>query len=238
MPCEKFEELWNATLDARQAPEENAELAAHAAQCRECAEMLSATDLLWQGLETREEPALPEDFAENVLAAFNRPAPLFSRQVRLMAALAVAAAILISVGIYVQSKPAGGPALPGEGTELANDDTIQQDQLIFDPHDVDELAPMLTSIPGLSEDYLAMFRQTGTAVALFPDQFRRVTDANESGMVVDRIRPVAQPVTAAFNALRKTLPGSTVEVPGTPEDAKSSLLLNPLESDLGFLPWS
>lgn len=231
MQCEKFETLWNEALDVRRAPEDDAQLMAHAAECRKCAELLTIADALFIGLEARAAVEPPVDLAQRVLADFNRPASRFTQPALAIALLAMAASIAVAVGLSWQVLPIDDPAqgVPGAAPEVAvNNSPVKSD----DPYDrgpsespAKQLEPVLDSLPGLNADYLAVLRQTGTAVALFPGQVRRVTLSEEPGIVADHLRPVAQPMTAALNALRRTLPGSASEmpeVPGMPDDAKSS----------------
>ena len=247
MQCEKFETLWNEALDARRAPEDDAQLVAHAAECRPCAELLTLSDTLFLGLESRPSLDPPADLAERVLADFNRPASRFARPALVFGLLAMAASIAVAVGLSWQSLPLDDPAgeLPGRGSEIVIQKPVVHSEDPFDrgPYvsPAQQLGPMLDSLPGLNEDYLSVLRQTGTAVALFPGQVRRATLSEEPGMVADHIRPVAQPMTAALNALRRTLPGSASEMPempGLPDDAKSSSYPGSPEAMSGFFRWS
>lgn len=244
MQCEKFETLWNEALDERRAPEDDAQLMAHAAECHQCAELLSNADLLFIGLEGRAAVEPPADLAQRVLADFNRPSSPFARPAVMVALLAMAASIAVAVGLSLQSLPHDAPAndAPGTGAGLA---VIKPPAKSDDPFDrgprdsaVKSTSPALDSLPGLNEDYLAVLRQTGTAVALFPGEVRRVTFSEEPGIVADHIRPVAQPVTAALNALRRTLPGSASEMPGMPDDAKSSSYPSLPDAVNSLLRWS
>jgi hypothetical protein len=229
MQCEKFEMLWNEALDARRAPEDDAELMKHAAECRHCAELLSISDALFTGLEARPAIEPPSDLAERVLAEFNRPAPRFTRNGLVFAVLAVAAAIAVVVGLNWQARPLQDPAgsNPGSAPEIAVETPPAEsmDPFYRGPNASPDrqLGPVIDSLPGFNEEYLSVLRHTGTAVALFPGQVRRATE--QPGVVADRLRPVTQPMTAALDALRRTLPGSASEVPempGMPDGAKSS----------------
>jgi len=238
MQCEKFETLWNEALDERRIPAEDSLLAAHAAQCRHCAEMLSLTDTLFAGLEARPTAVLSPDFAERVLADFNRPAPRLTKSAMVFAVLALAAAVAVVVGLRFQIPAGQNPAIDGlgGGTEVAIEQQKKAERAFeHDPRDrvPMPLAPALESLPGLNDEYLAMIRQTGTAFALFPDQVRRAALSDEPGLVSDHIRPVAQPMTAAWNALRRTLPGSATEMPSMTDDAKSSAYPMQLETIQG-----
>ena len=227
MHCEKFETLWNEALDERRAPEDDAQLMAHAAECRQCAELLTTADALFIGLEGRAAVEPPADLAERVLADFNRPASRFGRPALAVALLAMAASIAVVVALSWQALPLGPPKeLPGVGPGIAvtklpvESDDAYASGLHESP--AQPIEPPLDALPNLNAEYLAALRQTGTAMALFPGEVRRVTFSEEPGIVADHIRPLAQPMTAALNALRRTLPGSASEMPGMPDDAKSS----------------
>jgi len=239
MQCEKFEVLWNAALDERRAPEEDSTLMEHAAVCPGCAGLLSGAELLLQGLDARQEVSPPADFAAGVIAAMKRPPARFSKQTRLIAAFALAAAILVVVGLALLSPDPTSAPTPGTNPDFAQTNTAEQEQFLLDLETAEQLAPMLTSLPGLNDNYLAMLRETGTAVALFPEQLRRASKTDEPGVMSNRIRPVTQPFTAALDALRQTLPGSGSSLPdATPEDPKSSSLPGSSPADLAANRWA
>jgi hypothetical protein len=236
MQCEKFEMLWNEALDERRAPEDDARLVAHAAECRPCAEMLRLTDVLLTGVEARPAIEPPADLPQRVLAELNRPASRFRPAGWAVAALAVAAAIAVVIDLSWQTDSLRSQ--PVEGLETGSQVAIQPaPPQPIDPWErglrdtpLQQLGPALDSLPDFQDEYLSVLRQTGTAVALLPGQVRRATLSTEPGLVADHLRPVAEPMTAAFNALRRTLPGSASEMPGLPDDAKSSSYPGSLKS--------
>jgi hypothetical protein len=119
MNCHEFEDRLHRLLDDRQAPEADGALAAHAAECRPCGQLLTGQRLLLAGLR-RGAAVGPTDrladkrFATAVLADY-RAEPIQAHvldrapgrrvwQVLAWAA-ATAAALAIAVSIYLSSQP-------------------------------------------------------------------------------------------------------------------------------------
>ena len=111
MNCEKFLELISGHIDESNTPEEEARLQAHLASCASCRAILSAYEELDQGLSAlKAEP--PAELARNIMESIRQetPAPRKVRRfpARGIAATAVAAALLLVVGItYLPSLDRG-----------------------------------------------------------------------------------------------------------------------------------
>lgn len=103
MNCQEFEYVWDVVLDAWGAiePVDPARaLDAHAASCSACRAIHARNLLLLQAIRSLGPPAaVPDGFADRVLAAARAPAPkvlsIGARVVRLAAAAAVLAALVV-----------------------------------------------------------------------------------------------------------------------------------------------
>ncbi|MGE0605591.1 MAG: anti-sigma factor [Pirellulales bacterium] len=95
MQCDEFENRLNDLLDARAAPEQDPQLAAHGEECQPCRALLAAERRLLQGLARNTLPTVAADFADVVVRRSRVPV----RPWRKYAAWAVAASLLMAVGI-------------------------------------------------------------------------------------------------------------------------------------------
>src|SRR5436190_4347620 len=106
MHCHEFEERLNARLDDRGNPAADGRLAAHAADCEGCRQLLADHASLFAGLSRMNTSALRRDFARCVVAAA-APAmpPVAARRsvgrtwLALGADLASAAAMLLAISL-------------------------------------------------------------------------------------------------------------------------------------------
>ena len=67
-PCEEYWEALNAFVDGDCSPEEETRLRAHLLECEACREALADLTAMRDGFPSWEEEAVPEGFAESVLA--------------------------------------------------------------------------------------------------------------------------------------------------------------------------
>lgn len=112
MRNELFNQRLQALLDARQAPELDAELRAQAALDDDCRQDLAAQELLFDGLSLQEMPELSPDFARRVVQlAKASPAPSPPRGIsyRFIALGTCAAALLVLITAAVAWRPASTP---------------------------------------------------------------------------------------------------------------------------------
>ncbi len=121
MHCHEFEGRLHRLLDDRQSPEADTLLAAHAAKCRHCGQLLVGQRLLLAGLQRGVAANSSSELTEQVVAAYR--AELVDAQVLGGAAVpggasrrrrawqvlawiaATAAAVAIAVSIYLASQP-------------------------------------------------------------------------------------------------------------------------------------
>ena len=69
MHCVRFEMRLNRLLDDRASPDSDLELVEHARECPDCAELLTANELLLRGIESCDGPFAGPDLAVRVAAS-------------------------------------------------------------------------------------------------------------------------------------------------------------------------
>jgi hypothetical protein len=213
MQCDEFELKLHELLDERRAPASDAPLVDHALKCAECGELLSSYETLLDGLELLPRAETPEYLAQRVLAevvprvhlAGNPPGgkghPTRGR-FRLSpptVASAIAASLLIVVGVTLYNMPpSADPPAPDSTAPVA--------------------VPKHDTKAGKTEPVIA---DRGEPIApeedLVASTARRVTklwqESNVGSDPPEWLDPMARPlipvkdsVSAAFTAIRKTLP--------------------------------
>jgi hypothetical protein len=120
MQCTEFENRLNAKLDDRQRPEVDSLLAAHAAECDDCRQLLSLQAALLAGLSRRNVPPVSREFAQRVVAAVCRPAPAVVASTRparawlaIGAVMASAAVMLLAVSLVRMARRGDAVAIGG-----------------------------------------------------------------------------------------------------------------------------
>lgn len=104
MNCTTFESRLQSLLDERLRPQADNDLLMHADGCAECSHMLAGYELLWDGLELAEPPAMSADFTQRVVGLAepaSLPRQVWSAPVRALAT--VAALILIALAPLTRS---------------------------------------------------------------------------------------------------------------------------------------
>jgi hypothetical protein len=183
MHCVRFEMRLNELLDERASPEADPELLDHAQDCSECAELLAGHDLLVNGLE-RFEPSLGRDFSVRVAAHFADQNRRSSRGRWLGSLAAIATGVLLAVGILhlLNSTP----------------DERGGGGIVINPHGPGSLKADSPSVAPRYADLLAganAWRQRiGEQRPVWVDE------------MADGLKPVADSMSAALHALRRTLP--------------------------------
>ncbi len=106
MQCHEFENRLNTVLDERRRPAADPLLAAHAADCDDCRQLLSLQAALFDGLSQRVSLSPARDFTERVVALAGREMPVLVAKHRsgrtwlaLGAVLASAALMLLAVSL-------------------------------------------------------------------------------------------------------------------------------------------
>lgn len=204
MQCHEFEQRLNDLLDERQSPERDQILAAHAAQCTDCRQLLVGQQVLLEGLRTGPGVGLRDRFAAAVIASHSGHAAATQLAAsRGLGAdnsslgwlvglgLATAAAALVAVSIFLASEPEGpqlaGVAGANQMGGLAGEDTGKS----------------RARAKGLSQ--YTPDGGYGVAIAEF------VPEAVEQFENVERYAPGIRPLRVSFamlwDALRRTIPG-------------------------------
>lgn len=210
MRCEQFEERLDQLLDERRSPCVDPSLAAHAAGCAGCRELLAGCGLLLGALPGLPRPAPSADLAEHVVARATARRPLVVWSGRRAALLAVAALLIVGLMPLVRrAAPPPQPTLPAAAADVAAGHA---------PIPLGRIA--LVSLPAISErEIKVLAHSTGERVALvvmhFPDY--SPADGSDGGAtrpawiepVADGLRPLAESVSGAWHVLRRTVPGAT-----------------------------
>ncbi|HEY2148833.1 MAG TPA: hypothetical protein VGH32_12910 [Pirellulales bacterium] len=185
MHCVRFEMRLNELLDERASPEADRELLDHAQDCSPCAQLLAGHELIFNGLE-RFEPSVPLDFSVRVAAQFADRSRRSWRGRWIGSVTALAAGLLLAIGIlHMLNSPAGDRGLPG--------DRVVTDPAVFGSTKVD-------SRPS---------REVYAQIIDFGDEMRqRIGQQRPEWVaeVADGLKPVADSMSAALHALRRTLP--------------------------------
>jgi hypothetical protein len=71
MQCEQFEWRWQQLTDERRPWDSDPHLVAHSLRCEKCATHAALGDQLLLGLDLDDQPGLPSDFAERVVAVLS-----------------------------------------------------------------------------------------------------------------------------------------------------------------------
>jgi hypothetical protein len=202
MQCEQVENRLNALLDQRRHWARDRELFAHCAACESCRSIARAYAACEEHVELI--PSLPADFATrvltelqpNFLAAADRQASLQTAGRRRIPWqwCAVAAAVFVGVTIALRQPHAPVAATPIQG-ELAIVKTwpihVEFERLLGEDRQLSEV----------------VWKSTGREFAKLPHQVRRAAELSDSSHLTGAIRPVA----AAWQSLRRVLPGESME---------------------------
>lgn len=110
MRCHEFELRLNAVLDDRRDPAADALLAAHAAQCADCRQVLAAQRALFAGLAELAVPPIAGDFSRRVVSQTAVVRRAGGRGYLAMGVVAAtAAAVLLAVAIVWRARDGGTP---------------------------------------------------------------------------------------------------------------------------------
>ncbi|HEV3418471.1 MAG TPA: hypothetical protein VG056_16735 [Pirellulales bacterium] len=185
MHCVQFEMRLNELLDERSSPDADLELVEHARDCSDCADLLAAHELLLDGVETLESPGAGADFAVRVaaeLADARRP----RWRSWIWSVPAVAATALIAVGLW---RVLNAPSYEDGSTARS---------VPSNSH------PVAAGVaPDVTDRY---FQYYGSQAKAMTEEFRgrRIEWVEQ---LADGLKPVADSMSAALHALRRTLPG-------------------------------
>ncbi len=186
MHCVQFEMRLDELLDDRAALDSDWEVLEHARECRECGELLAGHEALLAAHRCIEPPTVGPDFAVRVAAKVarqNRPSQWRSW---MWAAPALAAGFLVAVGVWrVLNERGVGDRSPLDGA-------------------AQQLPAMAGQLAVSSKDgYWRIFAATekGLRDRITPEHLEWVDQ------MADGLKPVADSMSAALHALRRTLPG-------------------------------
>jgi hypothetical protein len=237
MQCQEFEDRLNLLLDERQRPQADPQLAAHAAQCERCCQLLAGQQALLAGLRqwklNREaSPRAAGHFAHRVVAQMkaepalavvvDRPRP--SRRGWLVAAglIATAAAVLLTVTITALNS--------GDGTDVGGAVVLDPDRSpknsspTVTPRQpnrsiaADSPAPRTSHRP-FQPGALSLFAgPSGGYRAAIADVASNLPEAVERLDEVERYAPGIRPIRVSFTMLLEALWRA---IPGLSSDSRS-----------------
>lgn len=237
MHCEKFESRLQEVLDARQRPENDEALLAHADHCESCRELLLAQEQLFAGLELWEAPALSSNFSARVLTAVAEEpilavaVPLKSTSRRRWLGLAIAAALLVAVVPVTRWL-----TMPGAVAPIANDAPAVPQQpapAVVQTPAVPAVQPVMaevappTPMPFSPQQLAAGSEEVLRSLQQLPD-----VPVDQSVERIPGFRPIATSFGVAFHGFRRTLPGGKDAPP--PAENKSPPPTKP-QADSGRL---
>jgi hypothetical protein len=182
MHCVQFEVRLNQLLDDRRDPDSDLELADHARECSDCADLLVGHEMLLQGVATEklDEPAAGRDFAVRVAAEVAGSARDSSWRRWNWTIPTIAAALLLAVAVWHRLGGSNNPAAPGHdgrsGDSLAADDD-------------------------------AAYRGLYARTVKFTEEFRE-RSPQWAEQMADGLKPVADSMSAALHGLRRTFSGA------------------------------
>jgi hypothetical protein len=187
MHCVRFEMRLNRLLDERASPDSDLELVEHARECPECAELLTGNELLLSGIESCDRPIAGPDLAVRVAVELESDWRQSRRRSWSWTVPAVAAGLLLAFGVWHLLKdPSGTGQLPKDHWADRSPRTVM---------------PGVT--PATSNRYYRTFVDgTIELRERFGGQRPEWVD-----QMADGLKPVADSMSAALHALRRTFPG-------------------------------
>jgi hypothetical protein len=182
MNCGQFETRLNLVLDQRRSPAGDPALAAHAAVCADCEQLLADETVLVACLAESYTPLLPRrGFAERVVMAADVAVVHQQRSKRIWLAVGVAlssaAVMLLAISIVWQARQ---PAV-SDGATLAQGEFTEAD--------------LILGAPRFPNNLIAMAVPHGAALRY--EQIERVAPG---------IRPLRESLALLWNTLFRTLP--------------------------------
>jgi hypothetical protein len=175
----------NELLDERASPETDRELLDHAEDCPDCAQLLAGHEMLLRGREWF-EPTIGADFSVRVAVAIGGQNQRSHWRRWVGSFMAIAAGLLMAVGILHML------------TSLGGDQGSRGDRVVNDPR-------LLGPIKAGTRPGEQIYPQI---VALSDEVRQRLEQPPPEWVndVADGLKPVADSMSAALHALRKTLP--------------------------------
>ena len=196
MHCVRFEMRLNRLLDDRASPDSDLELVEHARECPDCAELLTGNELLLSAIETSDGPTAAPDLAVRVAAEFENGWRQSRRRSWSWTIPAVAAGLLLAFGVWHLLKDPSGSSRSGNNPSGSGN--LPKVPLANIPSAVTPDAAHETSSPY----YLTLVAGTKELSERFGSQRPEWVD-----QMADGLKPVADSMSAALHALRRTFPG-------------------------------
>ncbi len=210
MHCVQFETRLNDLLDEREPPGDDRQLIEHARRCDECADLLAGHEMLLADLQslacagsldgprTLRRPAAPVDFSLRVALAVADERRAARRNGWFWLIPALAASLLVAVVAWRNLGAAFSGARPTAET-MAHAATPVTPSAVRHPGDIPQATPLTSVIAA----QLPSYPWTGMRT----DQISQgLTDSVEH--LADGLKPVTDSMSAALQALRRTLPGA------------------------------
>jgi len=240
MHCREFEDRLQAILDDRRTPQRDPRLRDHAARCESCRQLLTDQAALLAGFSRRHAPQPPADFARRVVLT-STAAPLRRNSGRkkwlaIGMALASAAAVLLAVSLAMYSRPTSPavvaqPSLRrpmaagsrGRGFAITQPALTQQGMSRAQMPQVTG-ADLILEAPGLPGrlNYRGAIDELVTAL---PEAGYRL---EQMEYVAPGLRPLRLSLSAIWETLCRTIPGSQQESPTTKPRRTSNWWLEPI----------
>ena len=233
-----FEQRLHELLDSRVAPEDDAWMQSQAALADENQQLLSGQQLMLDGLELSEIPELPHNFAERCVAlavgeADSRPAPKHKipsngrfnwRFTALAASICVVLALIAAEPLRTWMQPLPGSSADSELPTDEPEDSALPDLGVAKLED-----PVAPNEPGANEIGVEEPPSYDDLYELFRELRGRLPEQEPEwvGDIAMGLRPMADSMGGALNALRRNLPPT----PKTESGDKPQAWLNHRDSD-------
>ena len=240
MHCREFEDRLQAILDDRRTPQRDPRLRDHAARCESCRQLLTDQAALLADFSRRHAPQPRADFSRRVVLAAT-VAPLRRNSARktwlaIGTALASAAAVLLAVSLAMYSRPtstavvaqaslrrpiAAGPR--GRGFAITQP-VLSHQQISRAQMPQVTGADLILEAPGLPGrlNYRGAIDELVTAL---PEAGHRL---EQMEYVAPGLRPLRLSLSAIWETLCRTIPGSQQESPTTKPRRTSNWWLEPI----------
>jgi hypothetical protein len=184
MHCVQFEMRLNQLLDDRRDPGSELELAEHARECPNCADLLLGNEMLLQGVAMRmlDEPIVGRDLAVRVAAEVAASSYESSWRRWSWIIPTVAAAMLLAVALWHRLGGVNGAARPGQDPMARSGDS---------------------RAPNDDAPYRGLYARTVELTQEFREHSPQWAE-----QMADGLKPVAASMSAALHGLRRTFSGS------------------------------
>jgi hypothetical protein len=196
MHCVRFEMRLNRLFDDRASPDSDLELVEHARECPDCAELLAGHELLLRAIVTCDGPSPGSDLAVRVAAEFENGWRQSRRRSWSWTVPAVAAGLLLAFGVWHLLKDPSGSN--PSGSDPSGSGNLPKVPLANMPPAVTRGAAHETSSPY----YRTLVAGTRELSERLGGQRPEWVD-----QMADGLKPVADSMSAALHALRRTFPG-------------------------------